>query len=78
MVTVRRWIVVSLHRRKWDGSSGGCNVEDGRVDPWADIQARISRDCSLKVMEVSQDGGTQYAQPAGETVLGFGSTVCGV
>ncbi|KAH3812983.1 hypothetical protein DPMN_141428 [Dreissena polymorpha] len=29
-------------------------------------------------MEVSKDGGTQYTQRGGETVLGLESTACGV
>ncbi|KAH3720174.1 hypothetical protein DPMN_063068 [Dreissena polymorpha] len=32
----------------------------------------------MKIIEVSQDGGTQYSQHAGETVLRFGSTAGGV
>ncbi|KAH3814638.1 hypothetical protein DPMN_143143 [Dreissena polymorpha] len=43
MFIVCRWIVVSLHRRKRDGSSEAGSVEDGRGGPWVEIQARISR-----------------------------------
>ena len=32
----------------------------------------------MKIMEVSKDGGIKYTQRAGETVLGFESTACGV
>ncbi|KAH3752734.1 hypothetical protein DPMN_187360 [Dreissena polymorpha] len=43
MVVVRWWIVVSLHRRKRDGGSGGGSVEDGWSGPWPDIQTGISK-----------------------------------
>ncbi|KAH3886022.1 hypothetical protein DPMN_010023 [Dreissena polymorpha] len=59
MVIVRRWIVVSLHRRKWDMSSGGDNVEDLRGVPWAGKQARLLRGGPMKIIKESHDGGTQ-------------------
>ncbi|KAH3799849.1 hypothetical protein DPMN_153467 [Dreissena polymorpha] len=37
------------------------------------MKTRIS-----KIIVVSQDGSTQYSQLTGESVLGFGSTACGV
>ncbi|KAH3848743.1 hypothetical protein DPMN_091123 [Dreissena polymorpha] len=70
--------MVSLHRRKRDGESGGGSVEDGRCGPWAEIQARITRGGPMKIMEVSKNGGSQNAQCAGKTVLWFESTACGV
>ncbi|KAH3846754.1 hypothetical protein DPMN_089059 [Dreissena polymorpha] len=72
MVFVRMWIVVSPHRQKRDGSSGVGRVEDGRGRPRAEMHTRISRVGPLKTTEVSQDGGTRYAQRAGEIVFGFG------
>ncbi|KAH3788697.1 hypothetical protein DPMN_166845 [Dreissena polymorpha] len=38
----------------------------------------MKRRDGVKIMEVSRDCGTQYAQRSGKTVLGFGSTACGV
>ncbi|KAH3738164.1 hypothetical protein DPMN_044792 [Dreissena polymorpha] len=43
-VNMRRWIVVSLHRRNREGSSGCGSEEDERDGLWAQIQARISRE----------------------------------
>ncbi|KAH3831148.1 hypothetical protein DPMN_104410 [Dreissena polymorpha] len=60
------------HRQKRDSNNGGGSLEDGRGEPWAVIQIRISKGWSYEDIEVFQDGGTQYAQRAGEAVLGFG------
>ncbi|KAH3708887.1 hypothetical protein DPMN_068346 [Dreissena polymorpha] len=78
MVIVRRWIVISLHRRKRDGSSGDGSVEDWRADRGQRYNPGFRGVGPIKIMEVSQDGDTQYAQRAGETVLGFGSTAFGL
>ncbi|KAH3853524.1 hypothetical protein DPMN_096049 [Dreissena polymorpha] len=32
----------------------------------------------VEIMEVFKDGGTQYPRRAGKTVIGYGSTTCGV
>ncbi|KAH3827210.1 hypothetical protein DPMN_129140 [Dreissena polymorpha] len=47
----------------------------GRGTEAADVAALRT---DVKIMKVSQDVGTQYAQRAREAVLGFGSTVCEV
>ncbi|KAH3888165.1 hypothetical protein DPMN_012193 [Dreissena polymorpha] len=66
MVIVRWWIVVSLHRRKRNRISGGGSVEDGRCGPWAqDFEGGEHS----KIMEVAQDGGSQFANRAGETLI---------
>ena len=54
--------------------SGCVSVEDGEGRPGEEMQTRASRGGLMKIMRVSQDGGTQYGQRAGKTVLWFGST----
>ncbi|KAH3806525.1 hypothetical protein DPMN_134848 [Dreissena polymorpha] len=48
------------------------------ADLWQRNRARFRGGGHMKIMEVSKGDGNQYAQCAGETVLGFGSTACGV
>ncbi|KAH3857719.1 hypothetical protein DPMN_100332 [Dreissena polymorpha] len=76
MVIVRMRIVVSLHSRKTDGGSEGSSEKDEWGGLWA-AGTGWYFEGPMKIMEVSQDDGTQYAQHAGETVLWFGSTACG-
>ncbi|KAH3690490.1 hypothetical protein DPMN_191434 [Dreissena polymorpha] len=77
----RQWIVKCPKLDSgFNSSSGegriGRGVGGGSVEDWldgvvAEMQTRTSRGGPIKIMEVSQDGGTQYAQRAEETVLGY-------
>ncbi|KAH3874818.1 hypothetical protein DPMN_038071 [Dreissena polymorpha] len=70
MVIVLRLIVISLHRRKRYGSSGGGSVEDGRADLGQSYWPGFRGDDLMKIMEVSQDDGTQYVRRAGKPFCG--------
>ncbi|KAH3802862.1 hypothetical protein DPMN_156558 [Dreissena polymorpha] len=51
-------------QRRWQ-----LTYQDGRCGPGADMRIRTSRGSPRKIMKVSQDGDTQYAERAGRTVL---------
>ncbi|KAH3845179.1 hypothetical protein DPMN_087454 [Dreissena polymorpha] len=80
MVIVRRWIVVSLHRLRRVGKGNFCgrlckssefrypSTRTSSPADFADSQ-NVEGSPSVTITEVSQDGGTEYALRAGETVL---------
>ncbi|KAH3747759.1 hypothetical protein DPMN_182189 [Dreissena polymorpha] len=80
MLIVRMWIEVSLHRRKTDGRGGQRRWQRSgqRADLGQKCRPVFRGGGPMKIMEVSRDGGTQYAQGAGETVIGFASMAGGV
>ncbi|KAH3706013.1 hypothetical protein DPMN_065392 [Dreissena polymorpha] len=73
MVIVKRLIDVSLHRWKRGGSSGQMRRKRrGRtVRTLGKYAAKDFEGRTMKIMDVSHDGGTHYAKRAGKTREGF-------
>ncbi|KAH3749030.1 hypothetical protein DPMN_183520 [Dreissena polymorpha] len=59
-----------------DGRRHRSRQRRGRA--WQIHRPGFRGDGTMEIMEMSKVGGTQYAQRAEETVLGFGSTTFGV